>query len=200
MLKHSPFLSFFILLAVVGVAQERPAISIRQGPDGKLAYTADAAGNRVIDFSAAGYAGGGEAIPFVPVKITVAPNGTRDGERIQAALDLVAAMPTGADGFRGAVLLAPGRFRIEGTLRLNASGVVLRGSGPEETGTVLIAAGNSRRTLIEIGGRGERRGHGHRGLPERHRLRRDAGVRREGLLLERDAPRVRGGGIGLEGQ
>src|ERR1051326_3487399 len=42
------------------------------------------------------------------------------------------------------------------TLRLNASGVVLRGSGQEENATVLIAAGNSRRALIEIGGRGER--------------------------------------------
>ncbi|HEX2852728.1 MAG TPA: DUF6298 domain-containing protein [Opitutaceae bacterium] len=149
------FLSYLALLAVA-LAQQRPAISIRQDADGKLAYTADTAGNNVIDFSAAGYAGGGEAIPLVPAKITVAPTGRRDRERIQAALDLVAALPAGADGFRGAVLLAPGRFTIEGTLRLNASGVVLRGSGQDETGTVLVAAGNSRRTLIEIGGGGER--------------------------------------------
>src|ERR1051326_8891274 len=84
------FLSHLIPL-VAGLAQERPAISVRQGADGKLAYTADAAGNRVIDFSAAGYAGGGEAIPFVPAKLIVSAGSVRDRERIQAALDLVAA-------------------------------------------------------------------------------------------------------------
>lgn len=149
-------LSAVFLLAVAALAQERPTISVRQGADGKLVYATDAAGNRVVDFSTAGYGGGGEAIPFVPPKITVAASGRRDRERIQAALDLVASMPRGADGFRGAVLLAPGRFTLEGTLQLNASGVVLRGSGQDEKGTVLVAAGNSRRTLIEIGGRGER--------------------------------------------
>jgi hypothetical protein len=137
-------------------APNAPAISVKPGADGKLAYTADAQGNRVIDFSAAGYGGGGVAIPLVPARITVRPEGPRDGERIQAALDLVAALPADGQGFRGAVLLAPGRFAVAGSLRLNASGVVLRGSGDGENGTVLVATGNSRRTLIEIGGRGER--------------------------------------------
>ena len=113
-------------------APVRPAISIRLGDDGKLAYATDTAGNRVIDFSHAGYGGGGEAIPFVPAKIVVAPEGRRDGARIQAALDLVAAMPVGADGFRGAVLLQPGRYLIDTSLRLGVSGVVLRSSGDGE--------------------------------------------------------------------
>lgn len=143
-------------LARAADAVPPPAISIKLGADGKLAYSADGDGNRVIDFSAAGYGGGGEAVPLVPARITVAP-GPDDGRRIQAALDLVAAMSPGPDGFRGAVLLAPGKFTITGSLRLNASGVVLRGSGQDEkTGTVLIAAGQSRRTLIEVAGRGER--------------------------------------------
>ena len=63
-----------------------PAISVKLGADGRLAYTADADGNRVIDFSHAGYGGGGAAIPFVPAKITVTPTGGDDGPRIQAAL------------------------------------------------------------------------------------------------------------------
>lgn len=134
-----------------------PAISIKLGTDGRLAYSADAEGNRAIDFSHAGYGGGGEAIPFVAAKITVTADGRTDGRRIQAALDAVAALPAGPDGFRGAVLLASGRFVIEGSLRVNASGVVLRGSGQDEkTGTVLVASGQSRRTLIEVGGRGDR--------------------------------------------
>lgn len=137
-------------------APSPPPISVKAGADGRLAYTADANGDRVIDFSAAGYDGGGVAIPHVPARIVVRPEGPNDGARIQAALDLVAAMPRDAQGFRGAVLLAPGRFAIASSLQLNASGVVLRGSGQGENGTVLSAVGESRRTLIEIGGRGER--------------------------------------------
>lgn len=156
---HLSFLAaaFASALATVN-GQVRPTLPgpIRQGDDGKLAYTADAAGNKIIDFSSAGYGGGGEAIPLVPAKITVDPDGQRDRERIQAALDLVAAMPVGADGFRGAVLIKPGRYLIDGSLRLGASGVVLRGSGQGETGTVLVATGLSRRTLIEIAGTGDR--------------------------------------------
>jgi hypothetical protein len=149
-------------------AQERPLISVRAGADGKLAYIPDASGNRVIDFSHAGYGGGGEPIPLVPTKITVAPSASAsptsapdDRARIQAALDAVASMPLGPDGFRGAVLLKPGRYEIHGTLRLNGSGVVLRGSGQGEhendpAATVLVSARPSRRTLIEISGGGER--------------------------------------------
>ncbi|HVT72557.1 MAG TPA: DUF6298 domain-containing protein [Lacunisphaera sp.] len=128
--------------------------SVKPGPDGRLAYTADHLGNRVVDFSSAGYGGGGVPIPDVPVKIVVAPDGKHDRERIQAALDLVAAMPRGPDGFRGAVLLKPGQWLIDTQIKVAASGIVLRGSGDGEDGTVLVAAGTSRRTLIEIGGTG----------------------------------------------
>ncbi len=156
------FRSLFSLLvcacavpAFAADAAPRPAVSVRADKAGKLIYEADAAGNRVLDFSTAGYGGGGVAIPFVPVKITVTPDGQHDRARIQAALDLVAKMPAGPDGFRGAVLLAPGRFAIEGQLRLDTSGVVLRGSGDGSDGTILAAIGTSRRTVIEVGGRGE---------------------------------------------
>jgi hypothetical protein len=125
------------------VAQERPAISVRQGDDGRLAYAADPAGNTVIDFSTAGYAGGGVAIPLMAAKITVAPEGRRDGKRIQAALDLVTVLPYGPDAFRGAALLAPRWFHIDGGLRLSACGAVLRGSGERENGTVPVATGQS---------------------------------------------------------
>ena len=147
---HRSLTAVFFLTALFSVAAElppRPTPSIRQVEGSPLAYTPDGAGNTVIDFSHAGYAGGGEAIPFVSAKFTVAPSSLsapNDRARIQAALDAVATLPVGPDGFRGAVLLAPGRYTIDGTLRLNASGVVLRGSrqGANEndpTATVLVS-------------------------------------------------------------
>ncbi len=134
----------------------RPAVSVHAGADGRLVYTTDAAGTRVLDFSHAGYGGGGAAIPDVPVRIVVSPDGRRDAARIQAALDLVADMPADARGLRGAVLLTGGRFSIDTDVRVRASGVVLRGSGTGDAGTVLVAAGTDRRSLVVVAGSGER--------------------------------------------
>ncbi|HEX6183452.1 MAG TPA: DUF6298 domain-containing protein [Pyrinomonadaceae bacterium] len=138
------------------VRTTRPAVSVKGGADGRLVYTSDAQGNRVVDFSHAGYGGGGEAIPEVPARIYVAPEGGDQRRRIQAAIDLVSALPPGADGFRGAVLLKRGTYRIDSSLRIRAGGVVLRGEGQGEDGTVLVATGTSRRSLVVVEGEGER--------------------------------------------
>ncbi|HMP07908.1 MAG TPA: hypothetical protein PJ982_16280, partial [Lacipirellulaceae bacterium] len=96
------------------------------------------------------YARDNEEIPNVPVRVVLAPGGGDDGARIQAALEHVASLPADAGGFRGAVLLRPGRYLVAGQLRLTASGVVLRGSGAGPRGTVIVAAGRDRRPLIRI--------------------------------------------------
>jgi hypothetical protein len=134
----------------------RPTVSVTLGADGRLVYSADARGNRVIDFSYAGYGGGGVRLPDVPARIVVPAAGGRDGERIRAAIGLVSAMPLDANGIRGAVVLEKGTYQIDGDIHLAASGVVLRGTGDGEDGTVLVAAGTSRRPLILVAGRGER--------------------------------------------
>ena len=156
------------LASFVTVAQEaRPpanglspsaahTVRISAGPDGRLIYTADARGTRVIDFSHAGYGGGGVAIPDVPARLVVAPGQGHDLQRIQAALDAVGAMTLDRDGLRGAVLLEAGTYEIEGALRIAASGVVLRGSGRGPDGTTLVATGTSRRALLTLAGTGER--------------------------------------------
>src|SRR5580704_12992866 len=64
-----------------------------------------------IDFSYAGY-GAGASIPTIPAVLRVSPSGGDDSDLLQQALDRVSAMPLKADGFRGALLLAPGRFRV----------------------------------------------------------------------------------------
>jgi hypothetical protein len=147
--------SLALLCLVAGALTAFAQPSIEFTTAGKLAYSPDARGNQVIDFSSAGY-GGGASLPIVPAKIFVPAGGGHDRERIQAALDLVSAMRPDAGGFRGAVLLSPGVFTIDTSLRIAASGVVLRGSGSGENGTVLRATGVSRRTLIEIAGHGDR--------------------------------------------
>jgi hypothetical protein len=113
-------------------------------------FAAAASAQTAIDFSYAGYEVGGVP-PTVAAVISVQPSGGDDTTLLQSALDHVAALPVGNNGFRGAVLLRPGRYRVMGHLEMRAGGVILRGSGD----AVIVAGGNARRTLIEIGSRAE---------------------------------------------
>src|SRR5215213_5885931 len=94
-----------------------------------------------MDFSHAGYRGGGVALPVVPVQESIAPSGgADDAPAIQAALDAVAARPL-MGGFRGAILLKPGSYNLGATLNIKASGIVLRGSGSAVGGTEVKMVG-----------------------------------------------------------
>lgn len=111
------------------------------GPNGRLTYTRSSKGDRIADFSYAGYEGGGVALPNVPIKRTVAPSSGDDTAAIQKAIDEVSALPL-VDGFRGAVELKPGVFHCAKTLNIAASGVVLRGAGLSEAGTTITMTGD----------------------------------------------------------
>ncbi len=136
--------------STLSAEQVPPPVSL--GQDGRLDYVVTANGDRVPDFSHAGYRGGGVPIPFIASRLEVAPVAGDDGARIQAALDWLAEQPADASGHRGAVKLTAGRYEIAGQLKLRASGIVLRGAGNGEDGTVLVATGTDRRALIEVVG------------------------------------------------
>ena len=127
-----------LVLATAAVAQKAQVHSewVHVDRSGKLVYRHLKRGDRIADFSYAGYMGGGVALPSVPVRKTVAPSGGDDTAAIQAAIDEVSGQAL-VDGVRGAVLLAPGQFHCSKTLRIVASGVVLRGSGSGEAGTAI---------------------------------------------------------------
>src|SRR5262249_39770066 len=80
------------------------------GADGKLEYYRDAQGNRVPDFSYAGYMGGGVRLPRVPTVKKISPVDGDDDASIQAAIDEVSNLEPDANGFRGAVLLTRGTY------------------------------------------------------------------------------------------
>jgi F5/8 type C domain len=107
------------------------------GKDGKLEYKTTPSGDKIMDYSYAGYMGGGVALPDVPAKITLKPIPDKDNSGlIQKAIDSVAKMPL-ENGFRGAVLLSPGTFICSKTIHITSSGVVLRGSGSGKGGTTI---------------------------------------------------------------
>jgi hypothetical protein len=105
-----------------------------------------------IDFSYAGYEAGGR-LPSVPSVLTVRPSGGDDTLLLQGALDRVSTMPLRPDGFRGALLLQAGRYRVRGQIHLRISGVVLRGVGVATT--AIVAEGADRRSLVMVGAAGD---------------------------------------------
>lgn len=143
-----------LLLAPFSASAQEASPMVGAGANGALIYQANARGDQVIDFSSAGYGGGGVAIPQPAATLVAGPVSGDATAAIQAAIDHVSALPLGANGIRGVVQLEAGAYRLDGRLHIRASGVVLRGSGNGENGTVLTAAGVSRDALIEITGQG----------------------------------------------
>ncbi len=114
---------------------------------GKLEYKTTPKGDRIVDFSHAGYMGGGVAIPTLPVRKEVSPSGGDDTAAIQAALGEVSAPPL-VQGFRGAVLMKPGTYHCSKPITITKEGVVLRGSGSGKDGTSIEMSGEPHTALM----------------------------------------------------
>jgi hypothetical protein len=154
----STLLLFVLLLPGASLSARRAESKpVHQGRNGRLVYLPDENGNTIPDFSYCGFKAGGVRLPQAAVKRIVQPGDGDDGARIQQAIDAVSDLPPNRNGLRGAVLLKKGRYEISGSLRIAQSGVVLQGEGQGEDGTVLLATGESKRTLLEIGGKGKPR-------------------------------------------
>ncbi|MEP6675771.1 MAG: hypothetical protein ABJA78_11470 [Ferruginibacter sp.] len=125
---------------------------VKLNKDGSLIYTPDEKGNIIPDFSLVGYYASEKEIPTVAVVKTIEPTSYKNDETvIQAAIDEASKLPLDKNGFRGAVLLKKGTYIIPGTIRIESSGVVLRGEGND---TKLVAAGTTQRSLINVSGKG----------------------------------------------
>jgi hypothetical protein len=143
------------VLAGAQVDDLAPTVSrVYPGPEGRLVYVPDEQGNTIPDSSYAGYGGGGVPIPAVPVKETVWPVAGDNTANLQAAIDKVSALPLDRSGFRGTVLLKAGYYKMATPVLIQASGVVLRGEGMGDTGTVLIGTGTGRSAAVAGGAPG----------------------------------------------
>ena len=151
-------LSIGLLVSGVAIAQKKlPPPSPVIYKSNRLNYTPDSLGNRVPDFSYAGYKGGNETIPYVEAKI-MAPLKTKDATNgIQNAINYLSALPVDKNGFRGAIQLQPGTYQLSGRLRIDSSGIILRGAGFGTDGTTLLATGTDRETLITIAGKNNKK-------------------------------------------
>lgn len=104
-----------------------------------------------IDFSYCGYQYSEQAVPTLPVKAVVPVHKGDMSADIQAAIDYVSALPADENGWRGAVLLEKGEYRLDKSLSILASGVVLRGSGMDDAQTGTLLKSEQEIALVCIG-------------------------------------------------
>lgn len=146
-----------VLLFLVPAAFGQPSWQseiVYAGADGRLVYEVDAEGNRIPDFSVAGYRGGGVPLPTLPVVHTVGPVVGDNTAHLQSAIDVVAERDPDADGFRGALLLEAGLYELSGTLFVRDGGIVIRGVGDDSdpaSSTVLRRTGTSQAPVLYFG-------------------------------------------------
>jgi hypothetical protein len=148
------FLLFGILGACCSCDDSWQSAYVFYGKDGRLQYAPDELGNIIPDFSQVGYRYGDVPIPDIAVVLSLEPVEGDNGAHIQHAIDQVASMPVGNNGYRGAILLTKGIYPIEESVYLHTDGIVLTGEGQHDKGTVLVAAGNKKRSLLVVGGTG----------------------------------------------
>jgi len=135
-----------------GGGTKPPVVAEKRYPVVKSDYipSKQPTGDMIPDFSRVGYQWGDKEIPQPAVVTTLSPpaNGADATALIQNAINGAAS---------GAILLKKGIYNISGTIKINKSGIVLRGEGNDEAnGTVLVATGAVKRDLIVIGGSGSR--------------------------------------------
>jgi hypothetical protein len=140
----------------VPVAGQWQSAKVFYNSSGQLTYATDSQNNRIPDYSYAGYHSGEASIPVVPEVSRLSPTTGDQTARIQQALDQVGARAPDANGIRGALVLSAGTYEIRGTLRINKSGVALRGVGDgssSASNTILRATGNTPvgRSVILVG-------------------------------------------------
>ena len=146
---------FFLHLLVMGISFAQTSTLVSLDSTGKLVYAPDAKGNTVPDFSGVGYKNGEVTIPTVAVVKTVYPVAGDNLANIQNAINEVAAMPIGSDGFRGAILFKAGTYSVSNTIQITTSGIVLRGEGTDTIkGSHFYAPTLSQYTLFNFQGKG----------------------------------------------
>lgn len=153
-----------VLGLLVGLATPTTGVAqtsqwARYGQSGRLIYQMDHQGDRLLDYSKAGYRHG-TPLPDVDEIIdpsrflNISPVAGDNRSHIQNAINQVAALPLGASGYRGVVQLAPGQYDISNTIEIGASGVILRGAGDGDSAssnTIIRSTSTNQIEMIRVG-------------------------------------------------
>ncbi len=143
-----------LLCLFTHLAYAQHSTTVLQKNGDRIDYFSDQEGNRIPDYSHAGYRSGEDELPYYPVKISIEPSPGDDTQKINSAIAYVEGLNPDHNGVRGAVKLQEGIYQISGQLRIQKSGVVLRGagSGPDpQNASILRVSKSFRGTVMQVG-------------------------------------------------
>ena len=138
---------------------------VHPSPTGNLLYRHDANGVRIGDFSDCGYKGGAQELPdarlMTPEQdrwIDLFPSvGANDAILLQNALNTIGAKSLKTNGFRGVVFLNAGEYKLDRTIFITNSGIILKGVGSSGAGrSTLRATAKFQYNMLAITGLVER--------------------------------------------
>lgn len=155
-MRRTGMMLVFLFAIVQLHGQEWSSKLVWVNNNGQLEYAPDEKGGTIPDFSEVGYRYGHEAIPNVPVVFNVEPIEGDDRRNIQQYINQIAQMPLDENGFRGALLLKKGEYQVSGTLTIPASGIVIKGEGNSNQGTVILETATYQTDLFYFHGSGTR--------------------------------------------
>ncbi len=145
-----------ILLMLKGYSQTWQSQFILINEKNHLQYLPDKEGDVIPDFSRVGYASGEKEIPDIEVVESINAAKGDNTKLIQNAIDRIGIRPPDKNGFRGAVLLKKGTYRVDGTILIKNSGIVIRGEGSGSDGTLIIETASLKTDLFSFRGEGSR--------------------------------------------
>ncbi len=166
--KLHVLLCAFIMCTYQFTAQQTTSIlTTNETSDSSLGYVLNQKGARLIDFSKAGYKGGGVKIPnfhelFSENRIIkIFPSGEDDRQAIQDAINTISTWDLMTNGYRGGIELQNGVFYVSKhpqgkvhTFEINKSGIVIKGiSGnlKDDAKTIIIQKDKSTSTFYVNG-------------------------------------------------
>lgn len=130
---------------------------IYYGSNNRLVFARDQLGNRIPDFSKAGYLFGKQPPSPSDLKLKILKivpiRGDNTGH-IQKAISEVSKWPVSKSGYRGIIQMSAGVFNVSGSIRLENSGVILRGEdypSGQSPPTKILASGTLKRSVIVVG-------------------------------------------------
>ena len=109
-------LAGFLLLASNLVSSQYQSSILHYDDSLRLVYHSDEDGNRIPDFSHAGYKNGEHDLPVLPNVLEISAISGDNTAHIQSAIDSVSSLAMDSNGHRGALLLKPGVYPIHGVI------------------------------------------------------------------------------------
>jgi len=152
-MKQLLHLAGTLIIGICTIQAQVTSSWVKIDKDNKLSYYKDSVGNRIPDFTAVGYRGGTAAFPAGRLVATLSPSGVDDTYRLQQLVDSVSDLPS--TSIPKIILLKKGNYTIASTIKIKTSGLILRGEGSNENGTVITYTATKQSDLFAIEGKGK---------------------------------------------